>query len=93
MTINVARSAEEAERQARGEDVSRRRDDDDDEEVAAEAEEAFEQPATTPRRPERRSHRLRSVAGRALERTPGPLAAGRFRRCEQGRLPSRGSRG
>ncbi|ALK08462.1 50S ribosomal protein L9 [Blastochloris viridis] len=42
VVINVARSADEAERQARGEDVSRRRDEDED--VAAEAEEAFEQP-------------------------------------------------
>lgn len=42
--VNVARSAEEAERQAKGEDLRGRRDDDLEEEaeIAAEAEEAFE---------------------------------------------------
>lgn len=43
VTINVARNADEAERQARGEDMSRRRDDiDEDEEEAPSAEEADE---------------------------------------------------
>lgn len=45
VVINVARSADEAERQARGEDLSRRRDQDEDEEIAAEAEEVFEEAA------------------------------------------------
>jgi large subunit ribosomal protein L9 len=45
VTINVARSADEAERQARGEDISRRRDEDEDEDLAAEAEEVFEESA------------------------------------------------
>ncbi len=42
ITINVARSEEEAERQARGEDVSTPRNDDDDEEIAVDVEEVFE---------------------------------------------------
>ena len=46
VTVNVARNADEAERQARGEDVTRRRDEDEDEAaVAAEAAAAmFEKP-------------------------------------------------
>ncbi len=35
VTVNVARNADEAERQARGEDVTRRRDEDEDEAAAA----------------------------------------------------------
>jgi len=42
ITINVARNADEAERQARGEDMTRRREDFDEEEEAPSAEEAFE---------------------------------------------------
>jgi len=46
ITINVARNADEAERQARGEDVTRRRTDDEEEAaaVAAQAEAIFEKP-------------------------------------------------
>src|SRR5947209_2668205 len=45
ITINVARNADEAERQARGEDVTRRREDTDEEAAAAEAAAAvFEKP-------------------------------------------------
>jgi len=46
VTVNVARNADEAERQARGEDVTRRRDEDEDEAAAAAAEAAafFEKP-------------------------------------------------
>jgi large subunit ribosomal protein L9 len=45
ITINVARNADEAERQARGEDVTRRRDDDEeDAAAAAEAAAFFEKP-------------------------------------------------
>jgi large subunit ribosomal protein L9 len=43
ISINVARNAEEAERQARGEDVTRRRDE-DEEDAAAEATAFFEKP-------------------------------------------------
>jgi large subunit ribosomal protein L9 len=42
ITINVARNADEAERQARGENVTQRREDTDEEEIAAAAEAAFE---------------------------------------------------
>ncbi|BBF93967.1 50S ribosomal protein L9 [Blastochloris tepida] len=48
VVVNVARSNEEAERQARGEDLSRRRDEDEEEEAeeaAAAAEAPFEEPA------------------------------------------------
>jgi large subunit ribosomal protein L9 len=47
VTINVARSEEEAQRQARGEDVTAMRDDDDEDEEneAPEAEEIFEEEA------------------------------------------------
>ena len=46
ITINVARNADEAERQARGEDVTQRRDEEDDEaaEAAAAAAAVFEKP-------------------------------------------------
>jgi large subunit ribosomal protein L9 len=46
ITINVARNADEAERQARGEDVTQRREEEDDEaaEAAAEAAAVFENP-------------------------------------------------
>jgi large subunit ribosomal protein L9 len=45
VTINVARNADEAERQARGEDVTQRREEADEaEEAAAEAEAFFEKP-------------------------------------------------
>ena len=45
VTINVARNAEEAERQARGEDVTQRREDTDEaEEAAAQAAAFFEKP-------------------------------------------------
>lgn len=42
VTVNVARTEDEAERQARGEDVTQRRDEDEEEEEAIEAEEVFE---------------------------------------------------
>jgi large subunit ribosomal protein L9 len=45
ITINVARNADEAERQARGEDMTMRRDLTEEEEAVAAAEEFFEQPA------------------------------------------------
>lgn len=47
VTINVARNADEAERQARGEDVTRRRDEDEEEaaEAAAAAAAMFEKPS------------------------------------------------
>ena len=44
ITMNVARNADEAERQARGEDVTRRREDSEDEAAAAEAAAFFEKP-------------------------------------------------
>jgi large subunit ribosomal protein L9 len=44
ITINVARNADEAERQARGENVTQRREDTDEEEIAAAAEAVFEKP-------------------------------------------------
>jgi large subunit ribosomal protein L9 len=44
ITINVARNADEAERQARGENVTQRRDQTDEEEAAADAEAMFEKP-------------------------------------------------
>jgi large subunit ribosomal protein L9 len=45
VTVNVARNADEAERQARGEDMTQRREDADDAaEVAAQAAAVFEQP-------------------------------------------------
>jgi large subunit ribosomal protein L9 len=45
ISINVARNADEAERQARGEDVTRRRDEDEeDAAAAAEAAAFFEKP-------------------------------------------------
>ena len=44
ITINVARNAEEAERQARGEDMTRRREADEAEEAVAEAAAFFEKP-------------------------------------------------
>ena len=48
VTINVARNADEADRQARGEDVTQRREEADEaEEAAAEAETFFEKPAET----------------------------------------------
>jgi large subunit ribosomal protein L9 len=40
----VARNADEAERQARGEDMSQRREETDDEAAVAEAESVFEKP-------------------------------------------------
>jgi large subunit ribosomal protein L9 len=45
VTVNVARNADEAERQARGEDVTVRRDEEDDEPARKPAEDVFEQPA------------------------------------------------
>jgi large subunit ribosomal protein L9 len=42
ITINVARNADEAERQARGENVTQRREDTDEEEIAAAAEAVFD---------------------------------------------------
>lgn len=44
ITINVARNTDEAERQARGEDVTQRREETDEEEAAAAAEAVFEKP-------------------------------------------------
>jgi large subunit ribosomal protein L9 len=44
VTINVARNADEAERQARGEDMTQRREETDEEAAAAEAEAFFEKP-------------------------------------------------
>ena len=44
ITINVVRNADEAERQARGEDVTRRREETDEEAAAAEAAAFFEKP-------------------------------------------------
>src|SRR4051795_2796625 len=44
VTVNVARNADEAERQARGEDVTRRREETDEEATAAEAAAIFEKP-------------------------------------------------
>lgn len=44
VTVNVARNADEAERQARGEDVTRRREETDEEVAAAEAASFFEKP-------------------------------------------------
>jgi large subunit ribosomal protein L9 len=44
ITLNVARNADEAERQARGENVTQRREDTDAEEAAATAEGFFEKP-------------------------------------------------
>jgi large subunit ribosomal protein L9 len=44
ITINVARNADEAERQARGEDVTRRREDTDEEAAVAQAAAVFEKP-------------------------------------------------
>jgi large subunit ribosomal protein L9 len=44
VTINVARNADEAERQARGEDVTRRREETDEEAAAADAAAIFEKP-------------------------------------------------
>jgi large subunit ribosomal protein L9 len=44
ISINVARNADEAERQARGEDVTRRRDDEEEDAAAAEAAAFFEKP-------------------------------------------------
>jgi large subunit ribosomal protein L9 len=44
VTINVARTADEAERQARGEDMTQRREDGDAAAVAADAEAVFEKP-------------------------------------------------
>jgi large subunit ribosomal protein L9 len=51
ITINVARNADEAERQARGEDVTQRREEGEDEEAAAAAQTAaavFEKPELAP---------------------------------------------
>ncbi len=50
ITMNVARNAEEAERQSRGEDMTQRRDDEADEaeEAAAAAEAVFESPEQEP---------------------------------------------
>jgi large subunit ribosomal protein L9 len=45
ITINVARNADEAERQARGENVTQRREETEAEEAAADANAFFEQPA------------------------------------------------
>jgi large subunit ribosomal protein L9 len=42
ITINVARNADEAERQARGENVTQRREDTDEDEIAAAAEAVFD---------------------------------------------------
>jgi large subunit ribosomal protein L9 len=47
ITINVARNADEAERQARGEDMTRRREETEAEEAAADAAAMFEKPAET----------------------------------------------
>jgi large subunit ribosomal protein L9 len=44
ITLNVARNADEAERQARGENVTQRREDTEAEEAAATAEAFFEKP-------------------------------------------------
>jgi large subunit ribosomal protein L9 len=44
ITINVARNADEAERQARGENVTQRREETEEEEAAAAAEAMFEKP-------------------------------------------------
>jgi large subunit ribosomal protein L9 len=44
VTVNVARNADEAERQARGEDMTQRREETDDEAAVAEAEAIFEKP-------------------------------------------------
>ena len=44
ITINVARNPDEAERQARGEDVTRRREETDEEAAAADAAAVFEKP-------------------------------------------------
>src|SRR5436305_3298906 len=44
VTVNVAHNADEAERQARGEDVTRRREETDEEAAAAEAAAIFEKP-------------------------------------------------
>jgi large subunit ribosomal protein L9 len=46
ITINVARNADEAERQARGEDITRRREETEAEEAAADAAAFFEKPET-----------------------------------------------
>lgn len=47
VTVNIARNADEAERQARGEDVTVRREEEDEEPETADAEEIFERaPAT-----------------------------------------------
>ncbi len=48
VVINVARTEEEAERQARGEDVTQRREEADEAETAPEAEEMFESNAALP---------------------------------------------
>jgi large subunit ribosomal protein L9 len=49
ITMNVARNADEAERQARGEDVTRRREEGEEEAIAAEAAAAFfEKPEEAP---------------------------------------------
>jgi len=48
VTINVARNADEAERQARGEDVTQRREQTDEEAAAAEAASFFEKPEEAP---------------------------------------------
>jgi len=48
VTINVARNADEAERQARGEDVMQRREETEEEAVAAEAAAFFEKPEEAP---------------------------------------------
>lgn len=44
VTVNVARNADEAERQARGEDVTMRREEEDEERAGPAPEEVFEQP-------------------------------------------------
>ena len=44
ITINVARNADEAERQARGENVTQRREETDEEAAAADAAAFFEKP-------------------------------------------------
>jgi|ERR1043165_778443 large subunit ribosomal protein L9 len=48
VTINVARNADEAERQARGEDVTQRREQTDEQAAAAEAASFFEKPEEAP---------------------------------------------
>ncbi|TMJ04607.1 MAG: 50S ribosomal protein L9 [Alphaproteobacteria bacterium] len=48
ITINVARNADEADRQARGEDVTQRRDETEEEAAAAEAAAFFEKPEEAP---------------------------------------------